>query len=274
MDIELSNENVLLVDMTNVVSQIYYADAANTVARSMRYVAEAKDFFSSSHVVACFDGKNSSTSRKAKLKQYKANRKQRPEGLTEALRDVYRAAKNVAACEVHEGYEGDDAIAAVIHHMKEDGLFEKGCQAVIASNDRDFFALLKSGEVRQFFFQGGLPTVYTEEKASEELGFPIEYYLDYRVITGDSSDNVSGVKGVGPKTASKWIRQFGSLDNIIENVDILPGPVKCRTALIEAHKNGDLAVFREVLSFRTDCPVVWRWPDVGAILDELDSVFD
>lgn len=259
--------NVLLVDTNNLVMRAFYSNPTNAADYALRHIRELAQFLNSSYIVACFDAKDGSAYRREKYAGYKSNRKTKPEGVRVQLRKIYRSLEYVAAREAHPGYEADDIIASLIDRMDEDGILDTHRRAVIVSNDRDFWALLKKDRVHQADLRDGTVRVMSEEKAKEELGFDLKHYLDYKILAGDSSDNVPGVPGVGPKTAARWIREFGGLDSILKHVDVLPGPVKCRAALKSVADSGQLQTFREILSFRRDCPVVWRWPAIDAILD-------
>src|SRR5207247_901161 len=86
-----------------------------------------------------------------------------------------------------------------------------------------------------------------------------EQVIDFQALVGDSVDNVPGVPGVGPKTAAKWLGQFGTLDNIIAHADEVAGGPKTKTALKEAVANGKLALSRKLVTLDTCVPLGIDW---------------
>ncbi|MGL4419154.1 MAG: DNA polymerase I, partial [Gemmataceae bacterium] len=85
-----------------------------------------------------------------------------------------------------------------------------------------------------------------------------EQVVDFQALVGDSVDNVPGVPGVGPKTATKWLQQYGTLENVIAHAAEVTGP-KVRASLQEAIANGNLALSRDLVRLRTDVPMAMDW---------------
>ena len=98
--------------------------------------------------------------------------------------------------------------------------------------DRDFFQLVRPGLTVMFNRKGISDIVrYDVEAVTERFGLPPEKYLDYVALKGDASDNIPGVPGVGEKTASKLVQDFGSVEELLARTDELKGKLK---AAIEA----------------------------------------
>src|SRR5439155_5656572 len=91
-----------------------------------------------------------------------------------------------------------------------------------------------------------------------DWGVRPEQVIDFQALVGDSVDNVPGVPGCGPKTAAKWLQQYGTLDNIIAHADELGGP-KLQASFKEVLANGKLAESRELVRLRTDTPIALNW---------------
>jgi DNA polymerase-1 len=92
-----------------------------------------------------------------------------------------------------------------------------------------------------------------------DWGVRPEQVIDFQALVGDSVDNVPGVPGVGPKTAAKWLQQFGTLDNIIAKADEVPGGPKTKAALKEAVANGKLATSKKLVTLDVRVPLPLDW---------------
>ena len=158
------------------------------------------------------------TFRHKKFEGYKANRHAMPEELAQQMpimKEVLKA-MNIPIYEC-EGWEADDIIGTV---GKICG--NNDWQCVIVTGDRDSLQLIdKNVQVKLVISRPGQTTanLYDEEKFREEYGFEPEKMVDLKALMGDSSDNIPGVAGVGPKTATELLTKFGSLDAIYENLE-------------------------------------------------------
>ena len=158
------------------------------------------------------------TFRHEKYDLYKANRHGMPEELAQqmpVMKDVLRAMNiPIYAC---QGWEADDVIGTVGRICSNNDW-----ECVIVTGDRDSLQLIdKNVHVKLVISKPGqtTATLYTEEKFKEEYGFEPKKMVDLKSLMGDSSDNIPGVAGVGPKTAKELLLKFGSLDGIYENLD-------------------------------------------------------
>ena len=118
-----------------------------------------------------------------------------------------------------DGFEADDVIATLASRAEAEGF-----DVLICSGDRDVFQLV-SDRVTILYPRRGVSDLarMTPAAVSERYGVQPASYPDLAAMVGESSDNLPGVPGVGPKTAAKWIAQFGSLDAIVARVDEIPG---------------------------------------------------
>ena len=158
------------------------------------------------------------TFRHLKYDGYKANRHSMPEELAEQMPIMKQvlSAMNIPIYEA-QGWEADDVIGTV---GKICG--QKDWQCVIVTGDRDSLQLIDNHvNVKLVISKPGSTsaTLYTEELFREEYGFEPKKLIDLKALMGDSSDNIPGVAGVGPKTAKELLYKFGSLDGVYENLE-------------------------------------------------------
>ncbi len=174
---------------------------------------------SPTHVAVAFDVSRQ-TFRSAEYAEYKANRAKSPDafqGQVSLIQEVL-AALRVTTVE-RDGFEADDVIATLATRAQAEGL-----DVLICSGDRDVFQLVSDGCTVLYPKRGVSDLArMTPEAVFERYGVQPDRYPDLAAMVGESSDNLPGVPGVGPKTAAKWINQFGSLDAIVARVDEIPG---------------------------------------------------
>ena len=178
---------------------------------------------------------------------YKANRHGMPEELAmqmPVMKDVLRA-MNIPIYEC-QGWEADDVIGTVGRICSNN---EWEC--VIVTGDRDSLQLIDQNVHVKLVIskpRQTTATLYTEELFREEYGFEPKKLIDLKALMGDSSDNIPGVAGVGPKTAKELLAKYGSLDGIYENIDDVSIRPKLREKLIndkeKAYLSYDLATIR------------------------------
>ena len=151
------------------------------------------------------------------LPEYKANRGSPPEGFLEQLEWVKRISSALGYFwKEIEGSEADDLIASAVKQMRN-----REDEIVIVSSDKDL-AQLVDHQVNQMLPP---PTanpktgwkLMDEKAVKEKFGIPPSCIVDYLSIIGDQSDNIPGLHGVGPKTAAKWLNEFGNLEELIAN---------------------------------------------------------
>ena len=150
------------------------------------------------------------------LPEYKANRGVPPDGFAEQLEWVKKLTLSMGyGFGEEEGREADDLIAAKVGELSGDS------ELVIVSADKDLGQLVKPGVSQLLPPPTANPRIgwrlLDEKGVEEKFGIPPRLLLDYLSIIGDQSDNITGLNGVGPKTAVKWLNEWGSLDEIIAN---------------------------------------------------------
>src|SRR3989338_1549731 len=114
----------------------------------------------------------------------------------------------------HPGFEADDMIGTIVREIA----VPRDIDVIIASGDLDTLQLVDDKHVRVFTMRKGLSdtVLYDEEAVRERYGFGPEHIIDYKALRGDPSDNIPGIKGIGEKTATELIREFGSIEKIYE----------------------------------------------------------
>ena len=173
-------------------------------------------------LAVAFD-KGKPTVRLEQYPEYKAGRRETPDEFRQQLgliREVLETL-NIPIVEV-EGHEADDAIATLACRA-----IDQGMETVIVTADRDFFQLVRPG-ISVMFNRRGISDIvrYDEAAVQERFGLPPAQYLDYVALKGDTSDNIPGVPGVGEKTASKLVQDFGSVEELLARTDELKGRLR------------------------------------------------
>ena len=171
------------------------------------------------HVAVAFD-KSRQTFRSEQYTEYKAGRSATPTefaGQIPLVKEVLDA-MHIRHVDV-DGFEADDIIATLATQARAAGM-----DVLICSGDRDALQLV-SDEVTLLYPVRGVSelTRMTPAAVEAKYGVPPERYSDLAAMVGESSDNLPGVPGVGPKTAAKWITQFGDLTGIVAHVDEIKG---------------------------------------------------
>ncbi len=175
------------------------------------------DLLKPTHICAAWDAKGP-TFRHETSEAYKATRRPTPSDLLPQM-DRVRQMLDAFNIPVYEmpGYEADD-VAGTIARMAA----EQGIETYIATLDTDLVQLI-GPKVNLFMFRPfQKDTVdYNEKRAAERYGFSPIYMIDYKSLKGDTSDNIEGIKGIGEKTATDLIRQFGSVEEIYANLELI-----------------------------------------------------
>ncbi|MER6985003.1 5'-3' exonuclease H3TH domain-containing protein, partial [Streptomyces carpinensis] len=199
------------------------------------------------HFAVAFDVSRK-TWRSEEFTEYKANRSKTPDEfqgqvqLICELLDAMHASRFAV-----EGYEADDIIATLATRAEAEGF-----DVLIVTGDRDSFQLVSEHTTVLYPTKGVSElTRFTPEKVFEKYGLTPAQYPDFAALRGDPSDNLPGIPGVGEKTATKWINQFGSFAELVERVEEVKGKagqnlrdhlesVKLNRRLTELERNVEL----------------------------------
>ncbi|MBF5050984.1 DNA polymerase I [Candidatus Clavichlamydia salmonicola] len=223
------SDNIFLLDGTGFLFRAYFALPEMTDQKGhpvqgvygfIRSVNKLIKDFSPQHLVVVFDGPDNKKSRTAIYADYKANRtKEYPE-----LPFQFQVAQEF--CElagipviVSDGVEADDVLGSMTAKSKK-----LGCDVYICSADKDMCQLV---EDHVYVLNPWKDNLILDTAAVEKIyGIPPSSITDFLSLTGDVSDNIPGVPGIGPKTASELLRTFGSLEFLIDNLDQVKGDKK------------------------------------------------
>lgn len=173
------------------------------------------------HLAVAFDLSRSSF-RTDEYPEYKGTRGETPpefNGQTEALTEALAAMNITTLTKVN--YEADDIIASLA-----DQAADKGFEVLIVSGDRDTFQLIRPETTILYPVKGVMNLARMDDEAVfAKYGIHAKQYPDLAALVGETSDNLPGIPGVGPKTAAKWITEYGSLDAIFAAADSIGGKV-------------------------------------------------
>ena len=179
--------------------------------------------YPSDYSACIFDAKGK-TFRDDIYAEYKANRASMPDDLRAQVAPLHEAIKAMGWPLIMEnGVEADDVIGALAKQAEREGV-----RVIISTGDKDIAQLVNENvtlvnTMPNAFRRGD--EVLDIAGVENKFGLPPSLIVDYLVLIGDTSDNVPGVEKVGPKTAVKWLKQYGSLDNIVANADEISGVV-------------------------------------------------
>jgi DNA polymerase I len=173
------------------------------------------------HLAVAFDVSRK-TFRAEEFPDYKANRSKSPDGFGGQVELIGELLDAMAVRRFAiEGFEADDVIATLATRAAAEGF-----EVLIVTGDRDSFQLV-TDDVTVLYPTKGVSelTRFTPAKVKEKYGLSPEQYPDFAALRGDPSDNLPGIPGVGEKTATKWITQFGSFAELVARVDEVKGRV-------------------------------------------------
>jgi DNA polymerase-1 len=216
--------------------------------------------------VAAFDLPGA-TYRHEAYKQYKATRKEIDSDLSFQInrsRDVFKAF-NIPIYD-KPGFEADDMLGTIVEKMKDNPDIE----VVVASGDMDTLQLVDGKKVLVYTLKKGIKDtiLYDEKGVKERFGFPPKLLPDYKGLRGDPSDNIIGIAGIGEKTATTLICEFGSIEDIYEALEKKNGDEKFKKVgisprVIELLRNGkEEAEFSKMLAtIRRDAPIDFKLPE-------------
>ncbi len=173
---------------------------------------------------ACvFDAKGK-TFRDDLYPEYKANRASMPDDLRVQIEPLYETIRAMGwPLIIEEGVEADDVIGALAKQAEKEGI-----KTIISTGDKDITQLVNAhitvvNTMRDAFRK--TDDVLDVAGVEQKFGVPPTQMIDYLTLVGDTADNVPGVEKVGPKTAIKWLTEYGSLDNIVAHADQIKGVV-------------------------------------------------
>ncbi len=216
--------------------------------------------FKPEYIAACYDLADP-TYRHTAFEAYKGKREKTDDAL---IAQIERSRDILGAFGIpiydHSGFEADDVLGTIAHQLKK----EPGVRVVIASGDMDTLQCVDGKRVVVYTLKKGIKdtVLYDEAAVKERFGFGPALVPDYKGLRGDASDNIPGIAGIGEKTATELITQFGSIEDIYKKLKkkeqvFLDAGIKPR--IINLLKAGEEeAQFSKMLAtIRTDAPVTF-----------------
>jgi DNA polymerase-1 len=240
-------DRIYLIDAVNFLFRSYYAigpmmndqgQSTSALYGFVRSLLKLKKDFSPDHLVCIFDGPDNKKARKLVYAEYKMNRKGAPEDLFPQFDLAYQYCE-LAGIPVLcvDGVEADDTMATVALWAEK-----KGATSFLCTSDKDMMQLVNKNI---FVLQPHKDNLLIDEaKVQEIFGVRADQMLDYLAIVGDASDNIPGIAGFGPKTATALLEEFGTLDQILAHPEKVKGEKKqeaLRTQKAQALMSRELA---------------------------------
>ncbi len=280
----MSKKRLFLIDAFALIFRGYYALIKNPRINSKGMDTSAILGFMNSlldvikrekpdHLAVAFD-KGGSKARTEDFEAYKANRLETPEAISLAVPYIQKILKamNIPII-VKEGFEADDLIGTLAKQAEK-----AGYKTYMVTPDKDFAQLVSDNIVmyRPARMGNGIE-IWDVEKVKErfEIEDPIQV-IDYLGMMGDAVDNIPGLPGVGDKTAKKFLKQYGSMENLLAHTDEIKGKLREK---IEANKELGL-LSKKLATIMLDCPVTFdevsfkvsdpNFSEVADIFNELE----
>lgn len=217
---------IYIIDAVNLLFRAYYAispmtnlkgESTHALYGFIRSVYKLIKDFSPDYLICVFDGPDNKKSRTKIYSEYKSHRTSMPLDLVEQLQ------RSLYFCEIAgipflsiEGIEADDTMGSIAKWAEKEG-----SEVFLCSSDKDLCQLIS--EKIQIIHLHKDNLLIDEQKVKDQYGVEPSKIVDFLAITGDTSDNIPGLEGFGPKTASLLLNQYGSLEEILANASKIKG---------------------------------------------------
>jgi DNA polymerase I len=224
----MSNQTkpLILVDGSSYLYRAFHALPALTNSKGfptgavygiINMIKKLKTDYDPDYMAVIFDAKGK-TFRDELYAEYKATRQDMPGELVQQIEPIHHIIRALGIpLLMIEGVEADDVIGTLAKAASKEGI-----SALISTGDKDLAQLVNENVT---LINTMTNTILDPAGVEKKFDVTPELIIDYLTLVGDSSDNIPGVPQVGPKTAAKWLKQYGSLDNIIANADNISGRV-------------------------------------------------
>ena len=268
------DKKLFLIDAYALIFRAYFAFAKNPRMNSKGQNTSAAFGFTNSlidiiknekptHLAVVFDPPGGSTIRREEFSEYKAHRDETPEGIVtmiQPIKDIIRAF-NIPILEVPK-YEADDTIGTLSIIAEKAGF-----TTYMMTPDKDFGQLVTEKSLMFKPGRGGKPAeIWGPKEVCERFDIErVDQVIDLLGLQGDAADNIPGIPGIGPKTASKLLKEYGSIEGIIENSGELKGKQKEN---VETYAEQGL-MSKSLATIITDVPVEFN--EENLILCEADG---
>lgn len=267
----IANKRLVLLDAHAILHRAYHAlpDFATSkgeptgalyglVSMVLKIISDLKP----DYIVACYDLPKP-TYRHEVYEGYKSGRAKTDDALVAQLESSKELCESLnIPIYSKEGFEADDMLGTITEHLKHADI-----DVVIASGDMDTLQLIKGKKVQVYTLKKGIndTILYDENAVKERFGFGPELLPDYKGLRGDPSDNIIGIAGIGEKTATELIVNFGTIENIYKVLKKDEAKVLevVRPRIVELLKNGEEeALFSKALAtIRRDADIDFKLPE-------------
>lgn len=268
------SEKVMLIDGSSLIFRAFFAlpnltnadgVMTNGVYGFLTMYFRAVEEYKPDYILVAFD-KKTKTFRHKEFKDYKANRDKAPNELNYQfgiLKDILDSL-NVKYLDI-DGFEADDIVGTYSKIAKDEGL-----ETVIITGDKDYFQLVND-DVIVYLTRKGISQMeeITEEKIKEDYGLSPKQLIDVKGLMGDKSDNIPGVDGIGEKTAIKYIKKYGSMEDLYENLDDISGK-KTKENLENSRQIAFLS--KKIGTIVTNAPVDYEISDLSVADPDMESL--
>ena len=256
----MGSQRLILVDGSGYIFRAFYAlppmsredgTPVNAVFGFTSMLLKLSEDMEGENILVVFDAART-TFRNAIYKEYKANRSEPPEELVPQFDLIKKAttAIGLKSLEV-ENYEADDIIATYVKIAKKENI-----ETLVISSDKDLMQLIQDGVS---LYDPMKNIKIGPEVVLEKFGVSPDKVIDVQALAGDSSDNVPGVPGIGVKTASQLINEYGSLEKLLDNASSIKQE-KRRESLLN---NAELAIVsKKLVSLFSDVPIPYKISDL------------
>lgn len=229
------------------------------VLNMLRHIQNA---YPSDYSVCVFDAKGK-TFRNEIFQEYKATRPKMPEELASQIEPLKEAIKAMGWFMItHDGVEADDVIGTLSKKANAENI-----SVTISTGDKDLAQLVNK---KTRLVNTMTNEVLDEDGVMKKFGVAAEQIIDYLTIIGDKVDNIPGVEKVGPKTAVKWLDEFGSLEKIISNAEKFNGVIgeNLRLAM------GWLPTGKQLITIKTDIKLDYKWDDFEKKPTDIEKLYN
>jgi len=267
MNTKKNNKRIVLLDTHAILHRAFHAlpdftspsgEPTGALYGLTAFLLKIFDELHPDHIIAAYDLPEP-THRHEAFSEYKATRGEIDDALIAQLersQDVLNAL-SVPHLEA-AGFEADDILGTLVEQLKN----KKGVETIIASGDMDTLQLVEGDTVKVYTLKKGIndTIIYNEDAVKERYGFGPELVADYKGLRGDPSDNIPGIRGIGEKTATTLITNFGSIDNIYKTLSKNPEKfeevgIKPRVVKLLQEGEDDARFSKELATIRRDAPV-------------------
>ena len=267
-------KRLFLIDAYALIFRGYYAFIKNPRINSKGLDTSAILGFTNSlfdvikrekpdYLAVCFD-KGGSKDRTKIFNQYKANRQETPEAIKISIPIIEEILRSLnITILIKDGYEADDIIGTIAKKINP-----KKYETFMVTPDKDFAQLVnESVFIYRPVFGGGYETWGVKEVLEKFEISSTSQVIDFLAMKGDSVDNIPGLPGVGDKTAKKFLKEYGSIEGLLENISKLKGKIKEKI-----EENKELGILsKKLATIITDVPIDFETEDLKFEVKDIDK---